>query len=114
SLHLTLENERTLLAHSWPGNVRELANALERAVVLAEGGRIHLELDGGVQRGTGAVVPDESVRGHRRVAEREAILAALELCSWNRTLAASRLGISRRCLLYEVKSHGIEKGRAMP
>lgn len=28
---------RALLAHEWPGNVRELRNALERAVVLADG-----------------------------------------------------------------------------
>jgi DNA-binding NtrC family response regulator len=28
---------RALLAHDWPGNVRELRNAIERAVVLAEG-----------------------------------------------------------------------------
>src|SRR5262249_24996926 len=29
-----------LLAHPWPGNVRELRNALERAVILCQGGLI--------------------------------------------------------------------------
>src|SRR5262249_55951097 len=29
-----------LLAHHWPGNVRELRNALERAVILCDGGLI--------------------------------------------------------------------------
>jgi two-component system response regulator FlrC len=29
-----------LAAHSWPGNVRELENVMQRAIVLAEGGRI--------------------------------------------------------------------------
>ena len=34
------EAQANLMRHSWPGNVRELANALERAVVLSEGGLI--------------------------------------------------------------------------
>src|SRR5262249_10346896 len=29
-----------LLAHAWPGNIRELRNAIERAVILCEGGLI--------------------------------------------------------------------------
>ena len=32
-----------LLAYSWPGNVRELRNAIERAVILADGGQIRSE-----------------------------------------------------------------------
>ncbi|MBA4157218.1 MAG: sigma-54-dependent Fis family transcriptional regulator [Gemmatimonadetes bacterium] len=36
-LTLSDATRRILLAHDWPGNVRELRNALERAVVLAEG-----------------------------------------------------------------------------
>ncbi len=37
-----------ICCHSWPGNVRELRNALERAVILAQGGwieRAHLPQD---------------------------------------------------------------------
>src|SRR5207237_1393565 len=32
-----------LLAYAWPGNVRELRNAIERAVILADGGVIGSE-----------------------------------------------------------------------
>jgi DNA-binding NtrC family response regulator len=35
------------MAHAWPGNVRELQNAIERAVILADGDRLlprHLSL----------------------------------------------------------------------
>lgn len=107
TLALTLENERTLLAHTWPGNVRELANTMERAVVLAEGGRIRIDLDEAkVKRG--ASLPDDSVRERRQAAERDAILAALEMCRWNKTLAAQRLDISRRGLLYKLKHYRID------
>jgi len=33
-----------LLSYSWPGNVRELENVMERAVVLARGERIGVDL----------------------------------------------------------------------
>ncbi len=33
-----------LMEHDWPGNVRELKNVVERCVVLAEGGRVGLDL----------------------------------------------------------------------
>jgi DNA-binding NtrC family response regulator len=33
-----------LSAHDWPGNVRELQNAVERAVILSQGGPLRFEL----------------------------------------------------------------------
>lgn len=53
-----------LLGHAWPGNVRELRNALERAVILCEGGLISTEhlpiaLERSVQRV--ASVPESGV-----------------------------------------------------
>ena len=37
----TPEALQGLRSHPWPGNIRELRNAIERAVILAEGGEIH-------------------------------------------------------------------------
>src|ERR1700674_3639061 len=47
SAGLSPEAREMLLGYEWPGNVRELHNALERAAILCEGGRItgeHLSL----------------------------------------------------------------------
>lgn len=33
-----------LVAHDWPGNVRELQNAVERAVILSQGGPLRFDL----------------------------------------------------------------------
>jgi DNA-binding NtrC family response regulator len=33
-----------LLGYEWPGNVRELEHAIERAVLLAEGAELHIEV----------------------------------------------------------------------
>ncbi len=37
---ITKEAMRLMMRYSWPGNIRELSSAIERAVVLAEGGEI--------------------------------------------------------------------------
>ena len=41
---LTRLHEHELQAYDWPGNVRELQNVVERAVILARGGRLRFEL----------------------------------------------------------------------
>jgi NtrC-family two-component system response regulator AlgB len=43
-LRLAPAAERAILAHPWPGNVRELRNAVERAVMLAQGSEVGPEL----------------------------------------------------------------------
>ena len=42
--------------------------------------------------------------------EREAILRALEECSWIMARAAKKLGITERMIGYKVKKYGIERG----
>ncbi len=94
--------------YRWPGNVRELRNAMERAVLMAHGGMILLEhlpkrvqkagLDSDAEAG-------ESSRGHRmEEVQRLAIFQAMREHNYNRTETARALGISRRALLYKLKS----------
>ena len=97
-----------LLRHEWPGNVRELANAMERAVALAAGGRVELEdLPEEVRRAAprpiatrGSVRPLEDV-------EKEYILAALALNDGNRARTAAQLGIGSATLFRKLKRYGV-------
>ena len=105
-----------LVAYRWPGNVRELENVIERAVILADEGRVTLaDLPENV-RGEAAVlapepasVGDLSLAPARRRFETEWIRDALEAAKGNRTHAARLLGISHRALLYKLKEYGLGK-----
>ena len=93
--------------HEWAGNVRQLRNAVEKMVVLASGEILgEDDLPPGVLR-AGEHAPAGPAAGSRpagspvatlAATEKEAILAVLAECGGNKTLAASRLGISRRTL----------------
>jgi two-component system response regulator HydG len=93
--------------HEWAGNVRQLRNAIEKMVVLASGDTLGEEdLPAGILRG-GESAPAEPAAPARpkeapvatlAATEKEAILAVLAECGGNKTLAADRLGISRRTL----------------
>ena len=75
-----------LRARTWPGNVRELRNAMERAVVLLDGGdevrEEHLWLDEATRR-------DDGLHGTLADLERRAIEAALARHDGNRRRAAA-------------------------
>lgn len=122
-----------LEGHSWPGNVRELRQAMDRAVLLCGHGEEilpeHLPPEMArppeshrtdvVKSSDRPTTPPVFGKGDRRKEheeegkriEREAILAALERCSYNQTRAADELGWSRRKLLYKMKEHGIDGPR---
>jgi two-component system, NtrC family, response regulator AtoC len=100
-----------LRAHAWPGNVRELKNVIERAVVLADGGRItmrDLQLAAPVApaRPTAQTLPARS-----EAVERAAIVEALERCAGNQTKAAHVLGISRRMLVARLGKYDLPRPR---
>ncbi|HEV2454966.1 MAG TPA: sigma-54 dependent transcriptional regulator, partial [Verrucomicrobiae bacterium] len=106
------ENEKTvnefapdalelLMHYSWPGNVRELRTAVEHAVVLCRGGKISArDLPPSIRSGSapaiqgaqGLAANDLTVKE----AEKQLIVRALKETNGNRTLAAERIGMSRR------------------
>lgn len=104
-----------LLQYPWPGNVRELRAAIEHAVVLCRGEVIGLrelppQIRDSVRRSVGAAVPDPASLGSMTLeeAERLLIINALKQTGGNRTLAAKKLGISRRTLHRKLKAYSID------
>ncbi len=95
--------------YSWPGNVRELENAIERAVVLAQGNVIDL-----------ADLPQEVRGGHSsadgsyqvntvRLSEVEEIIIrrVLSRTGWNIKRSAELLGITRATLYSKIRKFGL-------
>jgi two-component system, NtrC family, response regulator AtoC len=111
------EAEALLASYGWPGNVRELENALERAVLLAEGALILPEVlpekiwsrrAPASPTPTGVPPADLSLKRAMRELEENFIRAALRRTRGNRTRAAEILEISHRALLYKIKEYAID------
>jgi DNA-binding NtrC family response regulator len=99
-----------LAAHGWPGNVRELRNAIEHALVLADGATIDVEhLPVAVQEVAlaGAAAPARGSRFEQM--EIESILRAMLRTGGNQTDAAALLGVTRRTLGYRIAKYGLQQ-----
>lgn len=100
-----------LSRHSWPGNIREFKNVVERACLNARKGRLMLEhLPGSAAETLPATrigEGDFNLQSYLDRAEKEIILKVLESVRWNRSKAASLLGIHRTSLHAKMKKHGI-------
>jgi len=96
-----------MAAYDWPGNVRELRNAMEHAVVAADGPLITPgHLPSSITRRLGGVDSEALDEGERR--ERQRIVSALELHGWNRTRAAEALEISRVTLWKKIRRYRLD------
>ncbi len=86
-----------LRAHPFNGNVRELENLLHRAVALGEGGELHFD----AQPEEFVAVP-ENLQDFLDLQERNILSKVLEETGFNRTAAATRLGLSLRQIRYRI------------
>jgi DNA-binding NtrC family response regulator len=111
------EAMRALLDYTWPGNVRELENVIERAVVLAPGQMVGLDLMPDHIVGRGAPLhalehrPDASLFDIIEDCERRIIVDMLERCNWNQTEASERFRIPLSTLNQKIKRLNIEVKR---
>jgi DNA-binding NtrC family response regulator len=114
-----------LRAYRWPGNVRELRNAIERAVVIADGPELTVAdlpdrvraarpLPGAPGRPS-APPPSAADAGpmdlKAQMSRHEArvLVDALRAAGWNQSEAARRLELPLRTLVHKIKAHGIKK-----
>ena len=100
-----------LVRYDWPGNVRELANAVERAVVLADAARIDVDdLPEEVGVALPAVPAAGGVRPLREV-ERDYIAAVLRANDGHRARTARQLGIGAATLYRKIREFGLPGAR---
>jgi transcriptional regulator with GAF, ATPase, and Fis domain len=94
-----------LQQYAWPGNVRELSNVIERAMILASGDTLHVELPAGT--------PDSAMpRRTLKETEREQILRVLQDTAWRirgAGGAAEVLGIKPTTLEARMAKLGIKR-----
>ena len=134
-VHIQAEAIEALQDYHWPGNVRELQNYLERAVAMAEGDELSIELLpdavlGKGERRAGRVrgvdletlvfevvqqglqsAPADETELHEKIVnrvERELISQVMESCNNVQTKAATRLGINRNTLRSKLQQYNLE------
>ena len=124
-IRLSAQAQQSLVSHAWPGNVRELDNAIQRALILQQGGLIQPQdlclsapigaaLSSVPQQPMLAVVPSAAAAVEPPSAEAGAlgddlrrhefqmIIDTLRAERGRRKEAAERLGISPRTLRYKL------------
>ena len=105
NLRFSDEAEQKLTSLPWYGNIRELQHAIEKAVILSDGGIIAAEdIDGGNQ--TRREKPLEEVQTLDEM-ESRMIEKTIKECEGNLSVVAARLGISRQTLYNKIKRYGL-------
>lgn len=135
-VHIQQEALELMQNYHWPGNVRELQNYIERAVVMADGDELTVELLPEVVLGSDPGSRTVSLRGvdletlteevveqgvraaekansevHGFVVnrvEKELIRHVLQSCKFVQTKAAAKLGINRNTLHKKLKDYNLE------
>ncbi len=102
-----------IMAYHWPGNVRELENAIEQALVFAEGDEITPAalpqfLQGGAEDDKLEVPRELSLPEILDDLERQLILKAYTKAGRVKTETARLLGIKTSALYYKLEKYGIE------
>lgn len=136
-VHIQPAAIEALQDYDWPGNVRELQNYIERAVVMADGDELTVDLLPGtvtgdakttgnprlqiadlesltyavVEKGLSDAGPDEDSL-HAKIVnriERELIAQVMISCNQVQTKAAARLGINRNTLHKKLKEYHLDE-----
>jgi DNA-binding NtrC family response regulator len=98
-----------LIGYDWPGNVRQLQNVVESAVIMTREPVLKhssVQFDGasGKKSDGGLAVPDGMTFTQ---IEKEVLSQTLSKYQGNRTLAADKLGLSRRTIQRKIKEYNL-------
>ena len=110
------------LAYNWPGNLRELGNFVKRYLIMRDETSALVDLESKMPTrlavSNGHMVPSltqpaESglksvVRTMKDEKETQIIRDTLEQTGWNRRIAAEKLQISYKALLYKIRQYNLE------
>jgi transcriptional regulator with GAF, ATPase, and Fis domain len=117
---LSREARDLLLAHRWPGNIRELQNAIERSVILSDGGLISAAQLGvapiaassaGRPAATQPAASSSAAEAPAHTLpelEKQAVVEALQRSKGNKSQAAAALGLSRTRFYTLLRRFGLE------
>jgi two-component system response regulator AtoC len=119
-VQISPEAYRKLQEYAWPGNVRELRNAVERALLLSEGGTIQADdILLGKAGATRTPAPEQNASIQLPTAgcnlddvEKELVRQAVARAKGNRTHAAKLLGVSRDQVRYKIEKYGLDAPEA--
>ena len=102
-----------LTEYPWPGNVRELENAMQRAILTAEGNKIapgnlpdDIQMNASSKSDASAPPQHPFIQPMDEV-ERQTIRHALKLTNGNISSAASQLGIPRNTFYRKLKKYSL-------
>jgi DNA-binding NtrC family response regulator len=118
---LTSAGISALQSYHWPGNIRELRNVVERAVILAQGGALELDLPMAVEGPTisksvgNSSEPEFLTQPELQRRERENLLTALKKTGWKikgADGAAELLGVKPTTLISRIKKMGLRRREA--
>ncbi len=115
----TVEALEAMMRYGWPGNVRELRTSIEHAVVFAKADRVTLRdlpvsvrapaaPSSSVSVAASGAAPSAGTELSVKEAERQLIIRALQESGGNRTVAAHKLGMSRRTLHRKLHTYHLE------
>ena len=106
--------EAALSAYDWPGNVRELENVIRRALALAHGTTLGIDLFHSARTSNtltaiAAPKPGQTLQD----VERKLLEATLNATGGNRTRTAEMMGVSLRTIRNKIREYGLPAREAV-
>ena len=110
-ISLSKGNIDALASYDWPGNVRELKNIIERAAIVAQGGKLHFELE---TKATLPAASNQSILSHDHIRrlERDNLIRCLKRANGKvagHNGAAQLLGLAPTTVYSKIKSMKIQE-----